>query len=105
MDQSTSSKLTWLPGEDIWEVHTMPGNVQGPSVSVNALFLIVPVFVILHGICSLLWPRMIWFLAEGWKFKNAEPSGCALAVIRVGGLVGLTVGTALLAILLRAQAH
>jgi hypothetical protein len=74
------------------EVMPMPGEMRGPVLVVNAFFIIVPIFFIVSGICSLFWPRMMWFLAEGWKFKDAQPSGCYLVATRVGGLLILTVG-------------
>jgi hypothetical protein len=46
-------------------------------VLVAVFFVLVPVFLVIGSLCSLLWPRAMWFLSEGWKFKNAEPSGCA----------------------------
>jgi hypothetical protein len=54
-------------------------------------FVVVLVFIIVNLICSIFWPRMMWYLSEGWKFKNAEPSGCVLAVYRIGGVIGLVV--------------
>ncbi len=49
----------------------MPGNQPWGLLAAFAFFMIV------SGLCSLLLPRAIWFLSDGWKFKNAEPSGCA----------------------------
>ena len=56
------------------------------------------VFMVAFSLGSLLWPRTAWFFSDGWKFKGAEPSGCALVVVRIGGLVGIIVGTVLLSI-------
>lgn len=77
----------------------MSGNQQGVVLVVSALFIIVPVFFLVACLCSVFWPRTMWFLSEGWKFKNVEPSGCALAATRVGGLVGFLVGIVFLFIL------
>jgi hypothetical protein len=55
-----------------------------PAIAV--VILIVPILMIIGGLCSLLWPRLMWWLSEGWKFKNIEPSGCALIATRIGGL-------------------
>ena len=62
----------------------------------SGIFLVVPIIMIVMSLCSLIWPRAMWWLSEGWKFKNVEPSGCALVATRVGGLIGLIVGIALL---------
>jgi hypothetical protein len=37
------------------------------------------------GIANVLFPRTFWYLSEGWKFKNSEPSDTALVIIRVIG--------------------
>lgn len=37
-------------------------------------------------------PRLTWFLTEGWKFKDAEPSEAYLTFSRVMGVVMLIVG-------------
>jgi hypothetical protein len=67
--------------------------------AVSGIALAMPILMIVMGLCSLIWPRAMWWLSEGWKFKNAEPSGCALVAMRVGGLLGLIAGIALLIIL------
>jgi hypothetical protein len=71
----------------------MPVEIQGPVHTVNVLFVIVPILVVFFSICSLFWPRMMWFLAEGWKFKDAQPSGCYLVATRISGVVLLILGT------------
>jgi Family of unknown function (DUF6199) len=63
---------------------------------VVALFVIVPIVMIVAGFCSMLWPRSMWFLSEGWKYKNAEPSGCALVATRIGGLFAIVFGSVFL---------
>jgi hypothetical protein len=70
----------------------MQVEIQGPVQTVNVLFIIVPFLLIFFGVCSLFWPRMMWFLAEGWKFKDAQPSGCYLVATRITGVVFLTLG-------------
>jgi hypothetical protein len=77
----------------------MPVHPQGPVVIVNVLFVIFPIILIVSSLCSLLWPRMMWYLSRGRKFKNAEPSGCVLVAIRVRGLLGLFMGFLFLAVL------
>jgi hypothetical protein len=62
------------------------------ALVVVALYFIVPTFMIVAGLLGLFWPRAAWFLSEGWKYKNVEPSGCALASARIGGLVSLIAG-------------
>jgi hypothetical protein len=76
----------------------MPVQVGGPVTNVSIIFIIFPIFFIVSGICSLFWPRTMWYLSEGWKFKDAQPSGCYLAVTRIGGLVLLIMGFLVFAI-------
>ncbi|MBI4498433.1 MAG: hypothetical protein HY689_11095 [Chloroflexi bacterium] len=44
------------------------------------------------GLLYLFNPRLGWYLSEGWKFRNAEPSDAALVVGRVAGAVAMLVG-------------
>lgn len=44
------------------------------------------------GLFDLLAPRVSWYLAYGWRFKDAEPSDAALAVGRIGGGIALLAG-------------
>jgi hypothetical protein len=80
-------------------VLTMPIELACAVLAVSALSLVLPFITIVMSLCAIIWPRAIWWLSDGWKFKGVEPSGCALVATRVGGLIGLIVGTALLIIL------
>lgn len=57
------------------------------SKQVNIPVLLFSVLLAGLGIWSLCAPRTSWWLSDGWKFKNAEPSDAALAAIRVGGAI------------------
>ena len=70
----------------------MPIEIRGLAILVNFLIVLVPIIFIGSGICSLFWPGKMWFLAEGWKFKDVQPSGCYLVAIRAGGIVSLILG-------------
>lgn len=37
------------------------------------------------GLFGAILPNAAWYCSIGWKFKNAEPSGAALALTRAGG--------------------
>jgi len=41
------------------------------------------------GFAMLLFPKMMWFLSFGWKYKNSEPSDAALIFERIGGIVAI----------------
>lgn len=49
------------------------------------IFLIV-------GIISIVSPETAWYLSEGWRFRDAEPSDHVLVYIRVAGVVEILVG-------------
>ena len=78
----------------------MPAGQSLVILIVAALFVIAPVIMIVSSFCALFWPRAMWFLSEGWKFKNVEPSGCALLATRIGGLFGIVFGTVFLLVVL-----
>ena len=59
------------------------------------------VLLVVSGLLSVLAPRAMWYLKEGWKFKNAEPSPAYLALTRLAGLLGLVVGIVILIFLRR----
>jgi hypothetical protein len=80
-------------------VLTMPIEQTGAVLAVSAVSLVLPFMMMVMSFCAIIWPRAMWWLSDGWKFKGVEPSGCALVATRVGGLIGLIVGTALLIIL------
>jgi hypothetical protein len=80
-------------------VLVMPINPKQVVFAASAISLAIPIVMIFMSLCSLIWPRAMWWLSEGWKFRNAEPSGCTLVATRIGGLIGLIVGIALLFIL------
>ncbi len=48
------------------------------------------------GVFNLANPRLAWYLADGWKFKDAEPSDLALGVTRLMGALAVVLGIALL---------
>jgi len=54
-----------------------------------ALFALI--FIIL-GIIGTFFPKVSWYISEGWKFKDAEPSTAALIITRVGGVISIMIG-------------
>lgn len=47
---------------------------------------------IIIGIIGAVSPRTTWYMSEGWKFKNAEPSDAVLILNRVMGVVFSIIG-------------
>ena len=56
----------------------------------------VALLLMAFGLFAIISPRAMWFFSEGWKFKDAEPSGAALIVARIGGVVSLIVALVIL---------
>ena len=44
------------------------------------------------GLFSIVSPQTAWYLSDGWKFKDAEPSEMALGITRFGGGVAVLFG-------------
>ena len=55
----------------------------------EVMFVIVPVIGIIASLVAVISPRTAWYLQEGWKYKNVEPSEGALVMVRIGGVVGV----------------
>jgi len=57
---------------------------------------LVALLLIGFGLLEVINPRITWYLSEGWKFKDAEPSDLYLAVSRVVGAVLVLIGLGVL---------
>lgn len=53
------------------------------------LFVLFPIGM---GLLGIFCPRFIFFINEGWKFRDAEPSDWFLLITRIGGFVSLIFG-------------
>lgn len=57
---------------------------------------LVGFFLLIFGLVNLIKPEWGWYLTEGWKFRDAEPSDLALFFGRASGLICTIVGLVLL---------
>jgi hypothetical protein len=55
----------------------------------GTIFFIIPIIGIVLSLVAIVSPRTAWFLQDGWKYSNVEPSNAALVMIRIGGIVGV----------------
>lgn len=55
--------------------------------SFNGSLFLVGMLMLIVGIINVLFPRAMWWLKDGWKFRDAEPSDLALTLGRVSGAV------------------
>lgn len=53
-------------------------------------FFVRLIFIAL-GLVGVINPRLAWYLSDGWKFRDAEPSDTALFMARLGGIAMLGV--------------
>ena len=58
--------------------------------------LIATLLLLAAGIWLAIKPQTAWYMAEGWRFKNAEPSDAALGLYRVSGIVIAAMGVVIL---------
>ena len=49
------------------------------------------VFLFIISVSLIVWPKEMWYIAEGWKYKNVEPSDEAILVERILGVLGIIV--------------
>ena len=54
--------------------------------------IIVGIVVILVGIFNLADPYHAWYLRDGWRYKDAEPSDAALLMGRISGGIAIVLG-------------
>lgn len=58
----------------------------------EVMFGLIPIVIIIASLVSIWSPRTSWYLQEGWKYKNVEPSDAALTMVRIGGVLGVIGG-------------
>lgn len=69
---------------------------QRKSRSGNTGSIFFGLLLIGVGIWHTAAPESAWYLGHGWKFKNAEPSGAALVMTRIGGIAAIVIGFVML---------
>ncbi len=58
------------------------------------------ILMIAAGVFRLIVPQGGWWLAHGWKYRDAEPSKLSLALAQVAGGVAIVVGAIMLIVAL-----
>lgn len=69
-----------LVGEQLWDTGTNIGMVIGGLVCLAI------------GLWSALLPHSVLYLRHGWRYRDVEPSGMALTVTRLGGVLAILFG-------------
>lgn len=62
----------------------------------KALVFLLAIVLLGVGLFNILSPQTAWYLSEGWKFRDAEPSDLALGLARAGGVVCCLIGVILI---------
>ena len=62
------------------------------SNTVNAIFYLAAGGMVISGLLSIISPETAWYLSEGWRYKNLEPSEEYLRASRIWGLIGVIAG-------------
>ena len=65
---------------------------KAPQGAADSAQIFVAVFIIALGAVWTFFPRAVWYLGYGWRFKNAEPSDAALMFGRMGGVIAAAFG-------------
>ena len=58
--------------------------------------IIVCILFIIIGLLSTIFPHLMWYCSQGWKFKNAEPSDSILIFYRALGIIMLIIALIIL---------
>lgn len=60
------------------------------------LLVLLGLILVGFGFAIMVFPRIAWRSAEGWKFANVEPSQALLSMYRVAGFLSALGGSVLL---------
>jgi len=56
------------------------------------MYILLGLILMIGGLVVFAVPEVAWYLKEGWKFRDAEPSDMALVINKLGGVVGALIG-------------
>lgn len=77
----------YVPGDTLWQVLE-----QGAPSRSSASHVGLGLVLVLLGALAAAFPRALWYLDRGWRYKNAEPSALALGLNRAVGVLALIAG-------------
>lgn len=63
--------------------------IPEPKEPKNVILIFILIAV---GLFNALTPETAWYLSDGWRYKNAEPSDTALEFTRFGGIAAIVIG-------------
>lgn len=82
---------TYIPGDVLY--NALPAAASQPESSRLGQVVLGILCILLGGI-TVAFPKGMWFLAFGWRYRDSEPSQAALVMDRLGG--GLLILTGIL---------
>ena len=96
LDKETIPKLIQKAEQEYQEDKTYNRNLLLKTIWLPILFVVI-------GILSIKRPDWIWFLEDGHKYKDAEPSNFALGLNIFRGVIGIVLALAYLYFILRSM--
>lgn len=79
------------PNVIMYQVLEAPPSPMAPSKETNASPL-RGILVVLIGGVIVFFPKAVWYIKSGWRYKDAEPSEVAIIVHRLSGVVAIVAG-------------
>lgn len=79
-----------------WRAHHPGQSFSAPQATGNPGRFLFGLIAIGSGLLGTIKPEWAWYLRDGWRFRDAEPSDIALVVIRGGGVLALVIGLVVL---------
>lgn len=76
----------YVPGEVLREVLKEKAQKQAPAKN-----MLPELFLLGVGAIDLAFPRAVWYLGGGWRYKDSEPSDLALCCNRAGGAFAIVI--------------
>lgn len=74
----------------------LESGAPAPSKEFTPGKVLVVIILLGIGLFNILSPQTAWYLSEGWKFRDAEPSDLALGLARAGGAACCLIGVILI---------
>jgi len=66
---------------------------------VKTFFAVSAVLMMIWSVVAIVSPATVWYLQDGWKYKDVEPSENAMRATRFGGVFGIILGIVILSML------
>ena len=79
----------YAPGDVLWDVLNLDRRADGHD---SGKYIGLGLLLILLGAVNAAFPRAMWYIEYGWRYKDAEPSDMVLFAERAGGAIAVIAG-------------